>query len=76
MFAGLSCVTGKNIRMSGWLSGVGHVERRQRDPGVRVIARLARGRSVTPSDLLAGIEATLDLKPATLEFGAVAVGSG
>jgi transcriptional regulator with XRE-family HTH domain len=38
------------------LSDVGRIERGQRDPGVRVLVRLARGLDTTAAELLAGIE--------------------
>ena len=34
------------------LASVGRVERATRDPGVRVIARLAKGLGVAPADLM------------------------
>ncbi len=37
------------------LSDVGRIERQQRDPGVIVLTKLARGLGVTPAELLAGI---------------------
>lgn len=37
------------------LSDVGRVERGQRDPGVRVLARIAYGIGVEPSELLGGV---------------------
>jgi transcriptional regulator with XRE-family HTH domain len=38
------------------LSDVGRIERGQRDPGVRVLVRLARGLGANVTDLLAGID--------------------
>lgn len=38
------------------LSDVGRIERGQRDPGVRVLARLARGLGISVADLLDGID--------------------
>jgi XRE family transcriptional regulator, fatty acid utilization regulator len=38
------------------LSDVGRIERGQRDPGVRVLMRLARGLGANVADLLAGID--------------------
>jgi XRE family transcriptional regulator, regulator of sulfur utilization len=38
------------------LSDVGRIERGQRDPGVRVLVRLARGLRVGVTDLLAGVD--------------------
>lgn len=40
------------------LSDVGRVERAQRDPGVRVLTRIAYGLGVTPADLLRDIHWT------------------
>lgn len=37
------------------LSDVGRIERGERDPGVRVLAKLARGLSATVEDLVRGI---------------------
>jgi len=37
------------------LSDVGRIERAERDPGVRVLVRLARGLDVTVAQLLDGI---------------------
>lgn len=37
------------------LSDVGRIERAQRDPGVRVLVKLAKGLGVMPADLLDGI---------------------
>jgi transcriptional regulator with XRE-family HTH domain len=38
------------------LSDVGRIERRERDPGVRVLVRLARGLGVTAAELFEGVE--------------------
>lgn len=38
------------------LSDVGRIERMQRDPGVVVLAKLARGLGVAPAELLDGIK--------------------
>lgn len=38
------------------LSDVGRIERGQRDPGVRVLARLSRGLGVRVAELLDGID--------------------
>jgi transcriptional regulator with XRE-family HTH domain len=38
------------------LSDVGRIERGQRDPGVRVLARLARGLGVRVAELVDGID--------------------
>jgi transcriptional regulator with XRE-family HTH domain len=37
------------------LSDVGRVERAQRDPGVRVLSRIAYGLDIPPADLLRGV---------------------
>lgn len=37
------------------LSDVGRIERAERDPGVRVLAKLARGLDTTVEDLVRGI---------------------
>lgn len=37
------------------LSDVGRIERGQRDPGVRVLARIAYGIGVEPAELLGGV---------------------
>jgi transcriptional regulator with XRE-family HTH domain len=37
------------------LSDVGRVERAERDPGIRVLSRIAYGLDVSPADLLQGV---------------------
>jgi transcriptional regulator with XRE-family HTH domain len=37
------------------LSDVGRVERAERDPGIRVLSRIAYGLGVKPADLLKGV---------------------
>lgn len=37
------------------LSDIGRVERAQRDPGVRVLSRIAYGLEIPPADLLQGV---------------------
>jgi transcriptional regulator with XRE-family HTH domain len=37
------------------LSDVGRIERARRDPGVRVLSRIAYGLDISPADLLQGI---------------------
>lgn len=38
------------------MTDVGRIERGERDPGVRTVARLARGLGVKPGDLFEGVE--------------------
>ncbi len=38
------------------MTDVGRIERGERDPGVRTLAKLAKGLGISPSDLLEGIE--------------------
>ena len=37
------------------LSDVGRIERGQRDPGIRVLSRIAYGLEIPPADLLRGV---------------------
>ncbi len=38
------------------MTDVGRVERGERDPGVRTLAKIARGLGVAPGDLFEGVE--------------------
>jgi len=37
------------------MTDVGRIERAERDPGVRTVAKLARGLGIEPADLLKGV---------------------
>jgi len=39
------------------LASIGRIERAERDPGVRTVARLARGLGVRPEDLMTDVPA-------------------
>jgi transcriptional regulator with XRE-family HTH domain len=45
------------------LSDVGRVERAERDPGIRVLSRIAYGLDISPADLLRGVSWTPTTDP-------------